>query len=249
MQRPRKDGILAAMRIGIIGAMSIEVKDLVSALREGKSQLLYGLTFHTGLLAGVEVVIVQSGVGKVNAALCVQQLVDRFQVTAIINTGIAGAVDTRLHVGDFVVSTDAIQHDMDATYFGYLPGQVPGMGQDGYHADAKLVEALQESYRLQGRAWGGQMLAGRIASGDQFISEKAKKQEIRDTFHPLCVEMEGAAIAQACVVNNIPFAIVRCLSDTADESGSRQEYDFNETVMAERSASLTKGAIAILGRN
>lgn len=244
-----KDGILAVMKIGIIGAMSVEVKDLVSALQQETSQLLYGLTFHTGLLAGVDVVIVQSGVGKVNAALCVQQLADRFQVDAIINTGIAGAIDTRLHVGDFVVSTDAVQHDVDATYFGYQPGQVPGMGKDGYLADGKLVEALQQSYREHGGAWGGQMLAGRIASGDQFISEKARKQAIRDTFHPLCVEMEGAAVAQACVVNRIPFAIVRCLSDTADETGSRQEYDFNETVMAGRSASLTRGAIAILGRN
>ena len=217
-----KDGILAVMKIGIIGAMSVEVKDLVSALQRETSQLLYGLTFHTGLLAGVDVVIVQSGVGKVNAALCVQQLADRFQVDAIINTGIAGAIDTRLHVGDFVVSTDAVQHDVDATYFGYQPGQVPGMGKDGYLADGKLVEALQQSYREHGGAWGG---------------------------HPLCVEMEGAAVAQACVVNRIPFAIVRCLSDTADETGSRQEYDFNETVMAGRSASLTQGAIAILGRN
>lgn len=240
--------MLALMKIGIIGAMSVEVKDLAASLDGAKAVPLNGLVFTTGNLSGKEVVVVQSGVGKVNAALCVQMLADHFQIEGLINTGVAGAIDPRLHVGDFVVSTDAIQHDVDATYFGYRPGQVPGMEMAAFKADEGLAKAIQESYALAGSSWHGKMLAGRIASGDQFISEKAKKQQISSLFHPLCVEMEGAAIAQACTVNRIPFTIIRCLSDTADEAGSRAEYDFNETEMASRSASLVKNAIAILAR-
>ena len=241
--------MLALMKIGIIGAMSVEVKDLAASLDGAKTVPLNGLVFTTGKLSGMEVVVVQSGVGKVNAALCVQMLADHFQIKGLINTGVAGAIDPRLHVGDFVVSTDAIQHDVNATYFGYRPGQVPGMEMAAFKADEGLTKAIQESYALvAGSSWHGKMLAGRIASGDQFVSEQAKKQQIGTLFHPLCVEMEGAAIAQACTVNRIPFSIIRCLSDTADESGSRAEYDFNETEMASRSASLVRNAIAILAR-
>ncbi len=235
------------MRIGIIGAMSVEVEELVSTLEGASTSSFCNLSFHNGKLEGKDVVVVASGVGKVNAAICVQLLVDHFKVDAVINTGIAGAIDERLHIGDFVVATDCVQHDMDATLFGYKPGQVPGMKELSFIADASLIEMALKGYHESGKEWDGQMLKGRIASGDQFISQKERKLAIKETFHPLCVEMEGAAIAQACVLNKIPFSIIRCLSDTADEKSTKGEYEFNEAVMAKRSAMLVKSVIKAIG--
>lgn len=223
------------MRIGIIGAMSVEVQDLLAKLEDRRDVKAYGLTFHTGTLAHIPVVLVQSGVGKVNAALAVQQLVDHFQVTGILNTGVAGSIDLSLGVGDFVVSSDAVQHDVDATGFGYKSGQIPGM-QLSFPADPSFIKAAEEAFKEIGTTWQSRLLVGRIASGDQFINKSGQKERIRTSFDAACVEMEGAAIAQAATVNAIPFLIIRCMSDTADEKTKRKDYDFNETEMAHRSS-------------
>lgn len=235
------------MKIGVIGAMDAEVRDLEARLDGRVDETRMGLTFRTGRLEGVDVVIVQSGVGKVNAALCAQCLALVYKVDAIINTGIAGAIDKRLRVGDFVVSTDALYHDMDATYFGYKPSQIPGMKVWDFPADEKLVSLFAEAFAALPGKEKGKMLAGRVASGDQFIASPEAKKRVDDACHPLCCEMEGAAIAHAAYVNGVPFVIVRCLSDQADDSEGRIAYDFNENLMARRSAALVAYAIGKMG--
>ena len=235
-------------KVGIIGAMDVEVKTLKNTLKplQGEQQVkvtLAGtLEFTEGLLEGTPVVIVKSGVGKVNAALCAQRLILQFGVTHIINTGIAGAMASGLKVLDFVASTDALYHDMDATGFGYKSTVIPQMDCSDFEADKQMLDAATVTFAKLKEAEGHELVAGRIASGDQFISDRALKNKIREVCNPACVEMEGAAIAHACYVNKTPFIIIRCMSDMADDSGENT-YNFNEETAAELSASLVKNML------
>lgn len=204
------------MKTGIIGAMDEEVLLLKEAMQVRKTVTLARMDFCEGEIAGKEVVIVKSGVGKVNAALCTQILADRFAVTRLINTGVAGSLDARINIGDVVLSTDAVQHDVNATLFGYQPGEVPALGMVSFAADDALRKALKESVRTS--APDISCFEGRVASGDQFIADAAQKKHIKETFDALCCEMEGAAIAQAATLNAIPFCIIRAISDKADGS-------------------------------
>ncbi len=229
-------------KVGIIGAMEVEVSILASCLTDMKKTESGGLTFLEGMLDGVSVVIVRSGVGKVNAALCAQRLALCFGVTHIINTGIAGAIAHGLKVLDFVVSTDALYHDMDATGFGYKPTEIPQMTCSDFLADDSLVEAAKKAFSQLERKpeFADQaLLPGRIATGDQFISDKTIKAQIIKNCSPACVEMEGAAIAHACYLNNVPFVIIRCLSDMADDN-EECTYSFNEETAANLSAGLVR---------
>lgn|SRR5574344_2412013 len=232
-------------KVGIIGAMDIEVDLLKSQLKprsakEGVVQTeVAGLTFVEGLLDGIDIVVVKSGVGKVNAALCAQRLAIQFGVTHIINTGIAGAMAHGLGVLDVVASTDALYHDMDATGFGYKVTEIPQMKCSDFKADKKMLDAATMAFAQLKEAKGHQMIAGRIASGDQFISSRSVKDAIQKNCHPACVEMEGAAIAHACYCNKIPFIIIRCMSDMADD-GEEATYKFNDKVAAKMSAALVR---------
>ncbi|MBP5358071.1 MAG: 5'-methylthioadenosine/adenosylhomocysteine nucleosidase [Treponema sp.] len=226
-----------AKRIGIIGAMSVEVEQLKAEMQDKKEEIQGGLRFIQGKLNGIDAVVVQSGVGKVNAALCAQRLILQFGVSHIINTGIAGAMASGLGVLDFVVSTEALYHDMDATGFGYKITQIPQMDVSVFPADKTMVKAAQDSFNRMEMAKNHKIVAGLIASGDQFISDKAKKEKIRSDCNPACVEMEGAAIAHACYLNKTPFVIIRCMSDMADDNGE-STYDFNEKTAATLSATL-----------
>ncbi len=203
--------------IGIIGAMDSEVDTLFARMTSKEKINLNHLTFYKGKLYDKDVVIVKCGIGKVNAALCTQLLILNFKVSKIINTGIAGATGTGLKIYDFVVSTEAVYHDFDVQFFGYKPGQVPGM-PEAFVADPSLVEAAAAAFEQTDFSAKLKLSKGRIASGDQFISGNEKKSYIISTFHPQCVEMEGCAIAQTCYANNVPFVIIRCMSDTADDS-------------------------------
>lgn len=226
-------------KVGIIGAMEVEVKALRSLMEGVKETKAGGLDFTEGKLDGIPVVIVRSGVGKVNAALCAQRLALQFGVTHVINTGIAGAMAHGLKVLDFVVSTDALYHDMDATGFGYKRTQIPQMSCSCFPADKGMLEAAKKAFSSLPEAEGHKLLEGRVATGDQFISDKAVKNQIRESCGPACVEMEGAAIAHACYLNNIPFVIIRCLSDMADDTGENT-YSFNEETAANLSAALVR---------
>lgn len=209
--------------LGIIGAMEIEVKELCEMMENPQAQTAAGMTFYEGKIKGKDVVVVRSGIGKVNAGICSQILADRYHVDGIINTGIAGSLRNEINIGDIVLSTTAVQHDMDATGFGYQPGEIPQMGIKEFPTDDGLRElAIQCCQKANPDI---QIFTGRIASGDQFISSKEKKNWIHDTFDAYCTEMEGAAIAQAAYLNQIPCLIVRAISDKADDSA---DMDYNE---------------------
>lgn len=181
--------------IGIIGAMDEEVEQIVAVMDIEREETKAQMTFKAGKLAGKDVVIVRSGIGKVNAAVCTQILVDDFGVDYVINTGIAGSLKNEINIADIVISDDVLHHDMDATGFGYAPGQIPRMDTLSFKADAKLIELAKESCAKVVPQIG--VHVGRVVSGDQFISDKAVKERISANFDGYCTEMEGAAIAQA----------------------------------------------------
>lgn len=203
--------------IGIVGAMDSEVNALFSGLSEKEKIEFNNLVFYKGKLLDKEVVIVKCGIGKVNAALCTQLLILKFNVSAVINTGIAGATGDGLKIYDFVVSSEVVYHDFDTVFFGYKPGQVPGM-PESFKADPALEDTALKAFASTELAKEHKIKKGLIASGDQFIAGGERKKFIIKTFHPACVEMEGCAIAHTCYANEIPFVIIRCMSDCADEN-------------------------------
>lgn len=235
-------------KLGIIGAMEVEVSILKAELEKSgnvKQSENGSLVFYEGKLNGVDVVIVKSGVGKVNAALCAQRLILQYGADMIINSGIAGAMGKDLKVLDMVASTDAVYHDMDASTWGYKITQIPQMKVWEFAADKTLIDAALKAFSETPFAKEHKIIAGRIASGDQFVADSALKAKIIENCAPACVEMEGAAIAHACYLNKVPFLILRCLSDNADDSGETT-YSFNEKTAAEASASVVLGIIKIL---
>ena len=202
---------------GIIGAMESEV-NAIYAQMENKEIVEYnGIKFYKGSLYGKDVVVIQCGIGKVNAALCTQLLILKFGVDKVVNTGIAGATGTDLNIYDFVVSTETVYHDFDTQFFGYKLGQVPGLPET-FKADEKLVESVVSAFNNSKLSSEHKIRTGLIASGDQFIAGGQKKKFIVSNFHPLCVEMEGCAVAHTCYKNNVPFVVVRCMSDCADDT-------------------------------
>lgn len=230
-------------KIGIIGAMELEVDTLKSKMEVKAKTTKARMEFFEGTLNGVEVVIVRSGVGKVNAGICTQILADLFDVTHIINTGVAGSLDADIDIGDIVVSTELLQHDVDATGFGYALGEVPQLGTLTFPADARMVELAQEVCKKVNTEI--RVFAGRIVSGDQFICEKSVKDRIKTNFNGLCTEMEGAAIGQAAYLNEVPFVILRAISDKADDS-AEMDYPTFERKAAEHCAKLVEEFIAEL---
>ncbi|MBQ5316898.1 MAG: 5'-methylthioadenosine/adenosylhomocysteine nucleosidase [Oscillospiraceae bacterium] len=208
--------------IGIIGAMDEEVSKLIAKADITAAEDVAGMTFHTGKLAGADAVIVRCGVGKVNAGICTQLLISRYNAAHVINTGFAGSLSHDLGIGDIVVSTDAVQHDLDATGLGFKKGEIPFTGMSSFTADRALVTAACKV--ISENLPDVRVFSGRICSGDQFISDKAAKERICADFGGLCCEMEGAAVAQVCCLNHIPFIILRAISDSADEAAGE---DFN----------------------
>lgn len=223
------------MKLGVIGAMALEVEALRAAMENSSSFTLAGMEFQEGTLRGCPAVVVQSGVGKVNAALCAQILCTHFQVSAIINTGVAGSLDPALDIGDILISTDAMYHDFNVSPLGYAPGQVPGMDTLAFPTDPFLAAKARDACRALSVAWK----EGRVASGDQFICEKAVKERIISLTGASCTEMEGAAIAHAAYRNHIPCLILRAISDKADDS-AEMDYPTFERKAAQVSAGLVE---------
>lgn len=216
--------------IGIIGAMEIEVETLKKNMKMKRTLRKAGMEFWEGMLNGQDTVVVRSGIGKVNAAVCTQILVDDFQVEMVINTGIAGSLKADINIGDIVVSTDLVQHDMDACIFGYQPGQIPQMDVFSFAADEKLGElAAQVCAEVNPDI---QVFRGRIVSGDQFVSDGQVKNKLTKNFQALCTEMEGAAIAQAAYLNQVPFVVLRAISDKADDSATMDYPAFERQAAA-----------------
>ena len=224
--------------LGIIGAEQQEIDLLLEHLSLEKTVKKAGLSFFCGTIHEYPVVIVKAGIGKVNAAVCTQILVDEFGVDGVINTGIAGSLKAEINIGDIVLSTDVLHHDMDATGFGYDLGQIPQMNVFSFEADEKMRTIAKEVCEAVNPEI--QVFEGRIVSGDQFISSREVKDRIKNNFDGYCTEMEGAAIAQTAYLNRIPFVIIRAISDKADDSAT-MDYPTFEKQAVEHSVRLTRG--------
>ena len=220
--------------VGIIGAMDVEVAALKKAANITETSRIAAMEFCEGSLGGTRVVIVKCGMGKVNAGICAQTLIDRFGCTRILNTGVAGSLDNRIDIGDIVVSTDAVQHDFDVEAIGFQKGEIPYTGLYAFPADKALHAAAAEAVRKA--APEVQVFEGRVCSGDQFISTSKQKETIVSHFGGLCCEMEGAAIAQVCYLNDTPYVAIRAISD---KEGDSQAVDF-QTFAAEAAANCAR---------
>jgi adenosylhomocysteine nucleosidase len=210
------------MRIAIIGAMEEEVALLRENIKNPQTETIAGCEYTSGTMKGKEVILLRSGIGKVNAAMSTAVLLQHFKPDAIINTGSAGGFDPSLNVGDVVISTEVRHHDVDVTAFGYEYGQVPQLPA-AFTADEKLMTAAVESVRELGDS---QVVSGLIATGDSFMNDPARVEAIRDKFTGLqAVEMEAAAIAQVAHQFNVPFVIIRSLSDIA---GKESDVSFEQ---------------------
>ena len=228
---------------GIIGAMELEVEELKSQMEEVCVKEKASMEFYQGTLNGKEVVVVRSGIGKVNAAICTQILIDDFHAEVVINTGIAGSLDARIDIGDMVISTDAVHHDMDATIFGDAIGQVPRMDTRTFPADPHLVElAVKANEKANPQI---HTFTGRVASGDQFISSGEVKARIVENFQALCTEMEGAGIAHAAYLNKVSYVIIRAISDKADNSATMDYPEFEKQAIA-HSVALVKELLPMI---
>lgn len=209
-------------KIGIIGAMVEEIELLHAKMDVSQSVKHAGITFIEGKLRNQTIVVCKSGVGKVNAAMCTQALIDQFDIQAVIFTGVAGALDPTLNIGDVVISTDCQQHDMDVTALGFPRGTIPFQETSLFAADQYLSDL---AYHASVTLFAEKAKRGRILSGDQFIANREKVSKLFTEFQGICTEMEGAATAQVCVTNQIPFVVVRSMSDKADGSAPG---NFNE---------------------
>ena len=222
-------------KLGIIGAMEMEVATLKNLMAVDRIITKAGMDFYEGSLEGKPVVIVQCGIGKVNAGMCVQILADLFNVTHILNTGVAGSLNAKLDIGDILISKAALQHDMDVTPLGYEPGQIPGIDTLSFPADEEMYNtALTACHKVNPDI---NALLGLVVSGDQFISSKEVKDKLVNVFHGDCAEMEGASIAQASYLNNLPFIVIRAISDKADNS-AEMDYPTFEKKAAEHCAKM-----------
>lgn len=211
--------------LGIIGAMHEEIVELKGLMENIEEVTIASMTYYKGSLEGKDIVLVESGIGKVNSAVCTTILIEEFKVEKIIFTGVAGGVADDIEIGDIVISTDLVQHDFDVTAFGANYGDIPRMKESHFKADESLVElAVKSALEIFDKE---KVRKGRIVSGDQFINGVEKINWLRDTFGASAAEMEGASVAHVCYLFNVPFVILRAISDKAN---SDAKIDFAEFV-------------------
>jgi adenosylhomocysteine nucleosidase len=222
--------------VGIIGAMDIEVKDLLVHMEYKSCEEISGIKYYTGRINGTLCAVAQCGIGKVAAAVCAQTMILKYKPEALVNVGVAGGVGSSVHIGDIVVSDCAVQHDMDTTALGDPAGMISGINLVKIPASERLVKlACAKAEKIYG---SGKVHIGTVATGDQFISGAEKLKGISSAFGASACEMEGGSIAQVCYINNVDFVILRAISDKADE---KADMDFNS--FAEKSAKETAGLI------
>ncbi|MDE6836862.1 MAG: 5'-methylthioadenosine/adenosylhomocysteine nucleosidase [Acutalibacter sp.] len=228
--------------IGVIGAMTVEVKGLIAQMENDRTQETAGLVFHRGLLGGVDCVVAKCGAGKVNSAVCAQVMITQYAPRLVINVGVAGGMD--VGIGDLVVASQCVQHDFDPTPLGEPQSQLTicrGEGEESFvmlNSDQAASALLLEEAR---QIYGGAHL-GVIATGDSFVADPAKGRQLRRQFGAKAVEMEGASIAQACYMNSVPFAILRAISDNANDD-SPADFPAFVQACAEKSARLLAKAL------
>lgn len=216
--------------IGIIGAMDIEIEHIVNAMTDIRTKEISGISFTTGKLGNKDVVTAVCGIGKVFSAICAQTMILEFGAEKIINTGVAGTLTDKVGVMGIVVASGLVQHDMDTTFFGDPKGMISGINIVEFKTDEKLSDKICQSI-------DSFYIRGIIASGDAFIADSLRKKDIAQTFNAVACEMEGGAIVQVCYVNRVPVAVVRCISDGADDGGERTYEQFREEA-AKKSANI-----------
>lgn len=227
--------------LAIMGAMDEEIELLLADLQDREDMTWPGVTLYRGVLDGVPVLLTKGGIGKVNAAMTATSLLAA-GATRLIFTGVAGGVHPELRVGDLVVSTDLVQHDVDVTALGYPLGTLPGETAS-WVADEHLRAAALEAAR---EVEGVRVLSGRVASGDQFIASREGVQRLWTQFGAACAEMEGAAVAQVCAKSGVPFVVIRSVSDTADHD-AQVDYRTFMPLVARHAKQVVRGMLARLG--
>lgn len=228
-------------KIGIVVAMEEECEAIESIMNNKEVQEIYNLRFIVGKIGKKECVLVQSGIGKVNAARTTQVMIDHFKVEYIMNLGSAGAINDQLDVGDILIGKYVVQHDFDITAFGHSKGYITGVGNN-IECDKSLITKLEEVIKsLQERNY--KIKLGIVATGDIFCTDVAMKDKIRAQFDADVVDMECAAIAQVAYLNSLPFIVVRSISDTPNGKNA-STFDENLKLASKRCASILKEFLA-----
>lgn len=199
--------------IGIIGAMALEIDGLKKEMENTSANTISGVEFSVGVIGGTEVVIAQAGVGKVNAAVTAQTMILKYNPSVIINIGVAGGIEPSLKIGDIVVADKVCEHDMDTTAVGDEPGFITGIDTVYMHCDSEISNIISQCAKDMGL----HTVRGTIATGDIFVAENSVRNRISQLFNGVAAEMEGGSIGHVCVMNNVPFAILRAMSDCAND--------------------------------
>ncbi|MBR4961255.1 MAG: 5'-methylthioadenosine/adenosylhomocysteine nucleosidase [Clostridia bacterium] len=221
------------MKLGIIAAMTIEADLIKAAMTDVNAEEISGITFISGKLGQCDAVVAVCGIGKVFAALCTQTMILRYAPDYVINTGVGGTLTDKLGIGDLAVSAAVVQHDMDTSPLGDPVGMISGINVIEMPADKSMVEKVCAICEAKGI----RHYCGTIASGDQFIASREKKDWIVSTFAGIACEMEGASVGQVCYVNKVPFVILRAISDSAD-GGACEDFPTFAANAAKTSASV-----------
>lgn len=209
------------MKIGIISAMSEELEPLLDAMELEEQHTKANMTFNKGKLWGKDVIAVVSGIGKVNAAICTQILASEYNVTSVVNVGVAGGIGKDIYPGDVVIGDTLVEHDMDATQFGYKHGQIPRLDTFDFKSDEKLIQIAKKACEALPEI---NSFVGRIVSGDEFVANIDRITWLSDTYEAISCEMEGASIAHVAYLNKIPFVVIRSISDNAN-NGASMDYE------------------------
>ena len=225
--------------IGIIGAMQMEVDNLKESMTDITTETYSGVNFICGKIDETEIVAAVCGVGKVFAAICAEAMILKYNVDMIINIGVAGALTKDLGLLDVAVATQVVQHDMDTSAIGDPVGLISGINIIEIPADKALGEKLSAC----AKEMNVKTVSGVIASGDQFVASSERKAFITEHFSAIACEMEGAAIGQVCYVNQVPFCVLRAISDSADGS-SHMDYPVFVKMAAEQSVKLMRRFLA-----
>lgn len=218
---------------GIITAMEEEISDLKNMVEIEQIIESAKIKFYIGKFdSDKKIILVKSGIGKVNMASCAQHLIDKFDVDVLINLGVGGAINNKLKIGDLVIAKDLVQYDFDLSAFKYQIGFIPDIEKKFFDADKKILELAEKFCSEQEKNMDNEnnIYFGRIASGDKFICDQKDKEFIRKNFDADCVEMEGAAAAQVAFLNNIPFAAIRVISDSANSNAVKSYNQFVDSV-------------------
>lgn len=208
------------MAVGIIGAMEEEVVNLVHRMKNKREIKKFNMHFFTGKIGEKEVIVVRSGIGKVNAAMCTAILIECFKPEFLINVGVAGGLFGELSPGDVVIGSDLIQYDVDASCFGYEIGQVPNLNKKFYCNKYLVEKTLKVTSFIQDL----KCIKGTIVTGDKFVNSKEDAEYLLNEFNGYACEMEGAAIAQVCTLAETPFIVIRSISDNAN-TGAQMVYE------------------------